>query len=66
MERWEKVVNYVNEKNQEHLDRIERDYKKKLRSASDAVVMQKLRMAEEQNHYLYDVTYQEAQRRGLV
>ena len=38
----------------------------KLRKAPDAIVMQKLRLAEEQGNYLYDVTYDEARKRGLV
>lgn len=66
MSTFDDAIDYVNRKTQDSLDRIEKNYVQKLKKASDAVVMRKLRQAEEEGHYLYDVTYQEARKRGLV
>ncbi len=63
---FEDAVDYTNKKLDQNKKNIERNYVQKLRKAPDAIVMQKLRLAEEQGNYLYDVTYDEARKRGLV
>ncbi len=63
---FEDAVDYTNKRLDQSKKNIERNYVQKLRKASDAVVLRKLKQAEEEGHYLYDVTYEEARKRGLV
>ena len=63
---FEDAVDYANKQANQTKKNIERKYVQNLRKASDAIVMQKLRQAEEEGHFLYDVTYAEARKRGLV
>lgn len=51
----------------ENANRISKKYEQQLRSASDSTVLSKLRDAEDSNNsQIYDTTYKEARRRGLV
>lgn len=63
---FEDAVDYTNKRLEQSKKNIERNYVQKLKKASDAVVLRKLKQAEEEGHYLYDVTYEEARKRGLV
>ncbi len=63
---FEDAVDYTNKRLDQSKKNIERNYVQKLKKASDAVVLRKLKQAEEEGHYLYDVTYEEARKRGLV
>lgn len=63
---FEDAVDYANKKLDQNKKNIERNYVQKLRKAPDAIVMQKLRLAEEEGNFLYDATYAEARKRGLV
>lgn len=63
---FEDAVDYTNKRLDQSKKNIERNYVQKLRKASDAVVLRRLKQAEEEGHYLYDVTYEEARKRGLV
>ena len=61
---FEDAVDYTNKRLDQSKKNIERNYVQKLKKASDAVVLRKLKQAEEEGHYLYDVTYEEARKRG--
>lgn len=55
--------NSLNEK----VNDIQKKYERQLRTASDSTVLSKLRDAENSsNSQIYDITYKEARRRGLV